>query len=104
MLTTSESKAAKPIDMYLIETVSWDTESGAPVYIKKAQTQFIVLGLVHGHYSMRAAVPEGQQKDREVDPNAGIMAVIPAQAIFDTVNQEELKDHRQKVINARLRN
>lgn len=99
-LISSSGSEAKFVPAYIVECESWRSEIGAPVYIhNEADDEFRVLGLVGTHSPMRVRVP-GQEGGATEDLPAGHVAVIPAQAILDTLNQKTLRDHRQRVLNS----
>jgi len=99
------------IDAYLVEARSWGGQSGSPAFqfatFGKNNPNYLnqkapwqrshdvrVLGLVHGHYDIPQAI---ESYDEKVDINAGIAIVVPAQAIIDLLDLEELVDEREQI-------
>lgn len=114
-------KQGNPIKIYahLIETRSIGGLSGSPVFVdnrgprmrpgiggvsdvSNAPTYFF--GLIRGHWNLPSAVPldkNRRSKAKEIDAerdqiNTGIALVVPAQKVFEVVNQEEFVKKRQE--------
>jgi len=97
------------VDAFLVESLSWGGESGSPVFVNLTTKRhesvidpsrefgYRVLGLVHGHYQIEQQVKDKHDVLGTVDLNAGIMAIIPAQAIIDTLQQEEIVKQREQL-------
>ena len=100
------------VDAYLVETHSWGGSSGAPafVYFEPSRRQWSrthadapLLGLVHGHYEIDAAVKfpgdirYGDENGR-VGINTGIAIVIPASAIMELLMYDELAAARKAMV------
>lgn len=85
-----------PITAYLVEMISWEGQSGAPVIAYFPRSSFetmkrvktdnpVLLGLVQGYYDI---------KDEKI--NSGLMIVVPAQDIIHTLMGDELVKDRQQ--------
>jgi hypothetical protein len=107
------------VDGYLIETKSLGGISGSPVFVREtvyfsgavgperrpvqacAQGDIYLLGLVHGHWSIR---PEDvnetriEVKSEKIDKeaaNMGIAITVPAKKIMEVLNHPELVELRR---------
>lgn len=104
-------------DMYLIEARSLGGISGSPVFVRPtiefkvpdrrngrpmdvfgAGLGIILLGLMHGHWDVKVQEMNKARfvHDRERGVNMGIAMVVPAQKIFETINQEALVKMRRE--------
>ena len=87
------------MEVYLCEMRSIGGLSGAPVFVLYPKTgyfaghsHFSLLGLVHGHWD----VPAGTIVGVDVPINEGIAVVVPAKAIMEVINSEELMGLRRR--------
>lgn len=97
------------VDAYLVEARSWGGHSGSPMFIyyppdrepgrlQVGATAPALLGIVSGHYRIPNE-PEALRDSLDStqgSANSGIAAVIPAQAILDLLNGDELVEKREK--------
>lgn len=102
------------IEAYLIEVRSLGGLSGAPVFVnlglmRKIGGQFryselphgtaFMIGLMHGHYDMEVAAPNGGDQARKSIEriNKGIGIVVPSHKILEVLNQPMGREFEQKV-------
>lgn len=98
-------------ESYLIEVRSIGGMSGAPAFVKnspdfkfgdKRDSQILLLGLVHGHWDIRAdriktvADPGPDAKRGDDAINSGIAVVTPAKRILEALDRPELVAMRKK--------
>ncbi len=94
-------KSFGDIDAYLIEARSIGGISGSPVFVNLGSTrrigesivtgglQFLLLGLIHGHYDVNEAVVDGVCADEQNNEkprariNSGIAIVVPIEKILE---------------------
>lgn len=117
-------RASDPVQVsaYLVEAKSVGGQSGSPAFIHYAADRLntgaggnvmlntaippALLGIVSGHFDVRQPVtlvgdvePVGNVKI-----NAGMAIVIPAQAIIDVLNMEELMEDREAIAKVAMAN
>ncbi len=93
-----DSEERTPIKAYLVEARSWGGHSGSPAFVWPNGIGYRLLGLVQGHYDINQKVKFlGDIGSGEVPVNTGIAIIIPAQAIVDTLMQEELVEYRKEL-------
>lgn len=91
------------MDAYLIEARSIGGISGSPVFVSApwVSKQLLLLGLIHGHWDLKASqkndVVTDAEDDEESRINMGIAIVTPVQKILDILNCEELSTARESV-------
>lgn len=106
----------KEVDAYLVETLSWGGNSGAPAlhYLpdnvpgkgpNKADRGPWILGLMHGHSNEWEYVIDREKPKEElpctryvVKMNSGIGIVIPSERILETFDQEPLVEERRRLV------
>ncbi|MEJ7744194.1 MAG: hypothetical protein WKF73_17655 [Nocardioidaceae bacterium] len=107
------------VEAYLIEARSWGGHSGSPAYIhfpptrdginiqlaSRADSHPLLLGIVSGHFDIQRPVTLADTVARagSAAMNAGIAIVIPAQAIRDLADREDVVEDRQDVVQEVLR-
>jgi hypothetical protein len=101
------------LDAYLVEARSIGGLSGSPVFVnlglyrrvggtlmqaQDGQSVFRLLGLMHGHYQLKAPVTNAAELDGLSDEaiNMGIAIVVPADRIKDVVNRREYAEARDR--------
>lgn len=93
------------VEAYLVESLSWGGESGAPVFLYYTRPdgrieQGNVLGLMQGHFDMKRRVHSKKDtwnEDEWVKVNSGMAVVIPASKIRDVLEDEALAKERIKL-------
>ncbi len=100
------------IDAILVEARSWGGHSGSPAFVHFSPDRFgvlkippqpsLLLGLVHGHFSMHQPVSLEKPKElaslaAKVDINAGIATIIPAHQIRDFLEDERMTAQRKTI-------
>lgn len=99
------------IEAYLIEAMSIGGLSGSPVYVhlppirvvdgkasKNYGPQYLLLGLMHGHFDVRNLNDDVVQDDAPGSINTGIGIVVPASKIKETIMQPDLCQMRDEII------
>lgn len=94
------------IEAYLVEGRSWGGQSGSPVFLylptvrrqgRGWYPEFSLLGLIHGHHPHEVIADFGPGGKAKVDINAGILVVVPAQAILDLLGREDVVKERNEI-------
>lgn len=96
----------KPINAFLVEMATWQGQSGSPVFLRLPAHEnaefwwgdsYCLLGMVQGFYPGEQHVLINN-KDAALAPlQMGIGLVIPCSDILDTLSDERLKEHREKL-------
>jgi hypothetical protein len=92
------------MEVYLVEARSIGGLSGSPVVVFKeyelGKMRTHLLGLVHGHWNLNpgTTIDVVEEDSQTNDPvNMGIVLVVPAKKILETINQQQLVDLREKL-------
>ena len=97
------------IEGIFVEARSWGGHSGSPVFVEYPQLPhktFLgkptgLLGLVQGHYTIKGreiAVGDIAPDQGEIEMNAGMALIVPAQKIRDLLEREDLVKEREELL------
>jgi len=116
-LRIGEGSTPKPLDAYLVEARSWGGQSGSPAFVyfppyripggfrvagQTSMERYLLLGIVHGHFSKRQELKLlgsiSNEGGGNVKMNLGMAIVIPAQKIVDLLMREDFVAERDKIV------
>lgn len=94
-----------PMDVCLVESLSFGGSSGSPVFlannaaprIRETHNAMKLLGLVHGHFDASRDVKLDKDSTISVPNNAGITVVMPAQGILDLILRDDQEERRAEL-------
>lgn len=100
------------MDAFLVEARSIGGLSGSPAFVHYGairedpetgkfrlleKTQFVLLGLVHGHWAVKIPLSPPEQALDDEAVNMGIAVIVPATRIFDVLNLPSLLSVKQEL-------